>query len=91
MRAIRSKMVLKARFRSVPVCSAVSENRRECAAQADVFLSTRVLYDPPTLHREFIQRVLDIDLAIEIVNNVDHFGELRREEEKLVVWTHAEG
>lgn len=85
-------MVLKARFRSVPVCSAVSENRHECAAQADVFLSTRVVYGPPTLHCEFIQLVLEIDLlAIEIVKNVDHFGELGREEDKLVVWTHAEG
>lgn len=47
---------------------------------------------PPTFYREFFQLLLHIDLlAVEKVQNADHFGELGREEDQLIVWTHAEG
>lgn len=49
MRAIRSKMVLKARFRSVPVCSAVGENPRQhtCNSQGCHWKRISDLLDPP--------------------------------------------
>lgn len=82
MRAIRSKMVLKARFRSVPVCSAVGENTREHAAKAKHFVSVRLRYAWPTVYFEPLQLSLDIDwLAVENVENVDHFGKLGGEEQ----------
>lgn len=93
MIAIRSRMVLKARFRSVPVCSAVeAENTCEHSAVVNLFVSVRLWYAQPTVHCEPVQLSLEIDrLAVEKVQNVDHFIKLGREEEDLVVWTHAEG
>lgn len=89
IRAIRSKMVLKAKFRSVPVCSAVGENTREHPATTKSFFFQNAWL---TIYFELGQPSLDVDrLVFEKVENVDHFGELGREEEQLVVWTHAEG
>lgn len=92
MRAIRSKMVLKARLRSVPVCSAVGESICQHLATALVFIRTRLRYASPTFYREFFQLILQIDLlAVEKVENADDLGDLGREEEELVVWTDAVG
>lgn len=85
-------MVLKARFRSVPVCSAVGENTREHAATPNLVGSGPLRHARPTVYFELLQLSLQIDrLAVEKVENVDHFGKLGGEEEQLVVWTHAEG
>lgn len=53
MRAIRSKMVLKARFRSVPVCSAVGENTCEHAATANLRVWVSDTLDPPVTSNFF--------------------------------------
>lgn len=80
----------------VQVCSCVLRCRRKPAStraqQPARSLETRLRSARPTFYREFFQLLLQIHLlAVEKVEDADDFGDLGREEEKLVVWTHAEG
>lgn len=80
----------------VQVCSCMLRCRRKPAStrtqQPGLSLETRLPSARPTFYREFVQLLLQIDLlAVEKVENADDFGNLGGEEEKLVVWTHAEG
>lgn len=80
----------------VQVCSCMLRCRWKPVStrmqQPALSLETHLRSAWPTFYREFFQLLLHIDLlAVKKVENADDFGELGREEEKLVVWTHAEG
>lgn len=80
----------------IHVCSCMLRCRRKPAStrmqQPAPPMKTCLRSARPTFEREFFQLLLHIDLlAFKKVENVDDFGDLGWEEEKLVVWSHFEG